>query len=106
MTVAKVDDKVRLQSVETWFDPLEMFRQIAPNGIVNKTIVTAMSELDVSAEPSGSDEESYKERKAAVGSSSGGNAIVEAGDSETTLQVHAEMSRITPTECTFLMNKE
>jgi hypothetical protein len=36
ITVAKVDDQVRLQSVETWFDPLEMFRQIAPEGIVNK----------------------------------------------------------------------
>lgn len=36
VTVATVDDKVRLQSVDTWFDPLEMFRQIAPGGIVNK----------------------------------------------------------------------
>ena len=34
--VATVDDKVRLQNVRTWFDPLEMFRQIAPNGVVNK----------------------------------------------------------------------
>jgi hypothetical protein len=34
--VAKVDDKVRLQSVETWFDPLEMFRQIAPEGVVKR----------------------------------------------------------------------
>lgn len=38
MTVAQVDDQVRLQKVETWFDPLEMFRQIAPNGIVNKEV--------------------------------------------------------------------
>ncbi|KAK8166320.1 putative pathogen-related protein [Phyllosticta citrichinensis] len=36
VTVAKVDDKVRLQRVETWFDPMEMFRKIAPQGIVNK----------------------------------------------------------------------
>ncbi|KAL1633049.1 hypothetical protein SLS56_003120 [Neofusicoccum ribis] len=36
VTVATVDDKVRLQRVETWFDPMEMFRQIAPQGIVNK----------------------------------------------------------------------
>ena len=28
VTVAKVNDKVQLQSVETWFDPLEMFRQV------------------------------------------------------------------------------
>ncbi|KAF1991597.1 hypothetical protein K402DRAFT_322458 [Aulographum hederae CBS 113979] len=39
VTVANVDDKVRLQAVHTWFDPLEMFRQIAPKGIVNKEVV-------------------------------------------------------------------
>lgn len=32
VTVAKVDEAVRLQSVDTWFDPMEMFRQIAGNG--------------------------------------------------------------------------
>lgn len=32
ITVATVDDKVRLQKVETWFDPLSMFRQIDPSG--------------------------------------------------------------------------
>lgn len=42
MTVAQVDDQVRLQKVETWFDPLEMFRQIAPNGIVNKEARTPL----------------------------------------------------------------
>ncbi|OJD35192.1 pathogen-related protein [Diplodia corticola] len=36
VTVATVDEKVRLRRVETWFDPMEMFRQIAPQGIVNK----------------------------------------------------------------------
>jgi hypothetical protein len=30
---------VRLQAVDTWFDPLEMFRQIAPGGVVNKEIM-------------------------------------------------------------------
>jgi len=35
-TVAKVDDKVRLQAVDTYMDSLSMFRQIAPYGIVNK----------------------------------------------------------------------
>lgn len=39
VTVAKVNDKLQLQSVDTWFDPLTMFRQIAPNGIVNQEIV-------------------------------------------------------------------
>lgn len=41
MTVAEVDEKVRLRSVETWFDPMEMFRQIAPDGIVNREIVSS-----------------------------------------------------------------
>jgi hypothetical protein len=39
ITIATVDDAVRLQNVNTYFDPMEMFRQIAPNGIVNKQVV-------------------------------------------------------------------
>lgn len=39
VTVATVDEAVRLQAVDTWFDPLDMFRQIAPGGIVNKEIM-------------------------------------------------------------------
>jgi hypothetical protein len=30
MTVAKVDDGFKVQALETWFDPLEMFRQFTP----------------------------------------------------------------------------
>lgn len=36
VTVATVNDKVQLQDVRTWFDPMDMFRQIAPNGVVKK----------------------------------------------------------------------
>ena len=36
VTVAQVDDKVRLQNVETFMDPLAMFRQISLSGVVNK----------------------------------------------------------------------
>lgn len=36
VTVATVNDKVQLQDVRTWFDPMDMFRQIAPNGVVEK----------------------------------------------------------------------
>lgn len=36
VTVATVNDKVQLQSVRTWFDPMDMFRQIAPHGVVKK----------------------------------------------------------------------
>ncbi|KAF2116869.1 hypothetical protein BDV96DRAFT_464445, partial [Lophiotrema nucula] len=39
VTVASVDDKLRLQSVRTWFDPMDMFRQIAPDGVVKKDAV-------------------------------------------------------------------
>jgi len=36
VTVATVNDKVQLQAVRTWFDPMDMFRQIAPDGVVRK----------------------------------------------------------------------
>lgn len=36
VTVATVNEKLQLQSVRTWFDPMDMFRQIAPNGVVKK----------------------------------------------------------------------
>jgi hypothetical protein len=39
ITIATVDDAVRLQEVNTYFDPMEMFRQIVPNGIVNRQVV-------------------------------------------------------------------
>lgn len=37
--MAQVDDKLRVTKLETWFDPMDMFRQIAPQGIVNKQII-------------------------------------------------------------------
>jgi hypothetical protein len=46
VTIATVDEAVRLQAVDTWFDPLEMFRQIAPGGIVNKQIMNRKVELE------------------------------------------------------------
>lgn len=39
VTVATVNDKLQLQSVRTWFDPMDMFRQIAPDGVVQKDAV-------------------------------------------------------------------
>lgn len=55
MTVAKVDDKLRLQSVETWFDPMEMFRQIVAGRSEDEIIRTPMS--GDKPEDSGSEEE-------------------------------------------------
>ncbi|EON68802.1 hypothetical protein W97_08060 [Coniosporium apollinis CBS 100218] len=40
VTIAQVNDKLQVQKLETWFDPLEMFRQIAPHGVVNKEPTT------------------------------------------------------------------
>lgn len=48
VTVATVNDKVQLQSVRTWFDPMDMFRQIAPDGVVKTEIVDkSMAPADV-----------------------------------------------------------
>lgn len=52
VTIATVDDKVRLQTVDTYFDPLDMFRQIAPNGIVNKEIVDKKVDKSVALDQS------------------------------------------------------
>lgn len=77
ITIASVDDKVRLQAVETWFDPLEMFRQIAPDGKVEKIA---------------KDGEGADDSKVVV-------------DPEEVAKTHAEMGTITGGECPF-MNKE
>lgn len=39
VTTAKVDDKVRLQAVETWYDPLAMFRQMTPSGEMERGVL-------------------------------------------------------------------
>ena len=55
--MATVDDKVRLQKVETWFDPMEMFRQISPNGVVNRQIVPKKADNEsTSSEPTKQEE--------------------------------------------------
>jgi hypothetical protein len=74
VTVAVVNDKLQLQAVETFMDPLEMFRQIAPDGIVNKQpttekqIPSEVSQPQGSAQVPGSDGESIaREHNAADG---------------------------------------
>lgn len=48
VTVATVNEKVQLQSVRTWFDPMDMFRQIAPDGVVKKdSVPKGVSPADV-----------------------------------------------------------
>lgn len=57
VTVATVNDKVQLQKVETWFDPLEMFRQIAPGGIANKLPVQVDDEVPTTKADSGAEDQ-------------------------------------------------
>ncbi|KAH8591950.1 hypothetical protein B0O99DRAFT_597574 [Bisporella sp. PMI_857] len=78
LAVARVNEKVQLQAVEIWFDPLEMFRQIAPDGVVNK-VPRQRNEDQLGGE--------------------------EAVDEEEVTATHEEMSSIAAGECPF-MNKE
>ncbi|KAL3418658.1 hypothetical protein PVAG01_10374 [Phlyctema vagabunda] len=110
LTVAKVDSQLRLQSVETWFDPLTMFRQIAPNGVVNKEVSTPKPGVDITTALHGSE---GHEHKAESNSNSNpsvkldpGEAALTPADSTETTMTHEEMSKVTPAECPFLMNKE
>jgi hypothetical protein len=117
ITVAHVNEAVQLQSVETWFDPLEMFRQIAPNGIVNKAIVklspgqTPSSYLGDDAEEHTADDATLRpDTEENVTSKQAGlvpeDAVAAPATSEETEAAHLEMSKITAAECPFLMNKE
>lgn len=56
ISIATVDDQARIQKIETWFDPLEMFRQIAPDGIVTKE--KTITQLDGSEAPVSKNESS------------------------------------------------
>lgn len=47
IAVAKVDSAVRLQAVEIFYDPLEMFRQIAKKSNVKKTKLSTESKDDL-----------------------------------------------------------
>lgn len=49
LTVALVDDLMRIERLDTWFDPLDMFRQIAPQGIVTRVARKATPGEDLAA---------------------------------------------------------
>lgn len=92
-----------------------MFRQIAPHGVVNKTAMT--SKIPSEAMDSVRDGASLHEQgndlrlqgknitESEVGPQSG-EAVATGSKREETKLVHEEMSKITPAECPFLMNKE
>ena len=41
VTVAHLTDKFQVTKLETWFDPVEMFRQISPDGKVQREVIEA-----------------------------------------------------------------
>jgi len=86
VTIAKVDDKVRLQAVETWFDPLEMFRQIAPSGEVTRTVPIPNPGEDITTQLHGEDEVP-EETSVSKGSATA---------------VHTDMASATSASCPFL----
>ncbi|KFZ20153.1 hypothetical protein V502_03320 [Pseudogymnoascus sp. VKM F-4520 (FW-2644)] len=51
VTIARVNAAIQIQSIETFFDPLEMFRQIAPKGVLDKT--TAAPSEGTEEQPAG-----------------------------------------------------
>ncbi|KAK1065452.1 hypothetical protein LTR74_007978 [Friedmanniomyces endolithicus] len=79
VTVATVDDKVRLQTVDTWFDPLEMFRQIAPGGIVNKTVMNRKVDMETAL-----DDDTVAEKS---------NGVAETSTTEQSKEVAAESTK-------------
>ncbi|KAI4210364.1 MAG: hypothetical protein LQ351_006813 [Letrouitia transgressa] len=94
VTVATVNEKVQLQKVETWFDPLDMFRQIAPNGIVNKEVVGSEEMVERKA-----DAQEGKFSDLEVGP---GHAIASTKNSDDTKRTYEEMGALRATDCPFL----
>lgn len=78
--MATVNEKLQLQGVRTWFDPMDMFRQIAPNGVVKKEAVDkslspgdaldsdAKAEIDQTLRPVEETASTLPDRTAASGS--------------------------------------
>ena len=97
VTVAVVNDKFQVQKLETWFDPLDMFRQIAPKGIGNKEVVGT-------AEMKNSDSGHTRDGEALVNDlkMEAGSAIASAGDSENAKTAYAEMGTVRSADCPFL----
>jgi len=90
ITIAKVDDKVRLQAVETWFDPMEMFRQISPAGDVTRSTPVPKPGEDITTQLHGLDIGGEDEHTAGTAPA--------AED----IAAHSEMASVTPAACPFL----
>lgn len=91
-----MDDKVRLRDVQTWMDPLEMFRQIAPHGIVNKATmnrkVDKEAALDVDPESAQAPTESLHASESENVSRPESNVVSESRDEQTRDLGHTGLS--------------
>lgn len=106
--MAEVNDEVQLRKVETWYDPLIMFRQIAPNGAVNESARTnniRSEAMDIGQDRAAPGEQGVCQEipRTAVGSQL--EAVATSNGNEVKL-AQEEMSKITPAECPVLVNKE
>ena len=97
VTVANLNDKFQVTKLNTWFDPAEMFRQIAPNGIVNKEVIGTADMKNPDAAHTKSDETVIEDLR-----KESGNAIASEEGSRDAQEAHEEMSTIRPAECPFL----
>ena len=96
-----MNSKFQVEKLETWFDPLDMFRQIAPNGIGNKEVVGTDEMKNPGIEHVTDNEEDLVKKL----EEEPGNAIVSEEGSVEAKEAHEEMSMIMPAECPF-MNAE
>jgi hypothetical protein len=62
-----VNEKLQVLKLETWFDPLEMFRQITPYGIVNKEVVPKKTSTNDGGEGQEDLSEQTEEERQALG---------------------------------------
>jgi hypothetical protein len=67
VTIAEVNDKLQIGKLETWYDPMTMFRQIAPQGIINKVPMPIRDPPEDAAASEGEAEEGIEEPAVIVG---------------------------------------
>ncbi|KAL9601186.1 MAG: hypothetical protein Q9219_002686 [cf. Caloplaca sp. 3 TL-2023] len=109
LTIATLSPDFQIEKLETWFDPLDMFRQIAPHGIGNTKIIGSEGMKDPGKEEEkGSDGKGGKEAVAELMERlkvEPGNAIAAEEGSVEAKEAREEMGIVREGECPF-MNAE
>ncbi|KAI6711655.1 hypothetical protein PZA11_003003 [Diplocarpon coronariae] len=107
ITIAKVDAAVRLQSVETWFDPMEMFRQIAPKGDVTRTNFTPVRGEEITTQLHGDETAAHEKAQPDHGFLGRPDQEHLVGTSTLdTEAAHEDISGLTPAACPFAAMQE